>query len=137
MAGALAGVMVRAKADATNSVSALASYLTCAIDGDPNSRLASVQSMLDDPRWQLRLLGLIAVRDLPPDKQQGLAGKLSESDPDPVVEQYANAVISFAKMATTQPAATQPAEPMAPVPDAGSPLLPDLLDAPKPPAAQQ
>lgn len=127
LAGAFVNVIRTACNDPVPSISALAWFLTTSYNGDVDGKAAMIKDMLDNPQWQRRMVGLITLRSLPPQKQVELIGNLPETDPDPVVGRFAEGVLEFAKLATTQPAVEHEAAPSPAVgPGEGNGIIPDL-----------
>jgi tetratricopeptide (TPR) repeat protein len=73
-----------------------------------------VQALLDDPRWEGRLLGLIAARSMDHAAAMELTNKLAQTDTDEIVKAFATEQVDVLNRA---PATTEPA---APAPDAGA-----------------
>jgi hypothetical protein len=105
----LRDVMRRGAADGDASVRAWANYCIAAFAPEAE-RVAGIEAMTADPAWQSRMLGVLLSQTKGGARQ--VIAKLGESDPDPLVKQYAAAVAALP--ATTQPstqAATQATQP--------------------------
>lgn len=78
----------------------------------PNERPEIVKSLLADPYWVARLLGISSMQPLTFDLQQNITRQIIAGDTDPIVVTYAKALNDLLDLAiassTTQPATTQP-----------------------------
>lgn len=93
-------------------------------------RLRIVEHMLKRDSWVDRTLGLCLVLSLPRDAQKPLASNLAESDPDPLVRQFAATVLDAGEIMAQQAASTQPTGPLSPEP--GAPATPGTFEPGKP-----
>lgn len=71
---------------------------------DPDSRRKVIEEMLTDSAWESRLLGALLVQTLDAAEWKKVVAPLAQNDPEPVVKEFATAVVAFAD----NPAATQP-----------------------------
>jgi hypothetical protein len=90
----------------------------------PERARGFVEALIDDPRWEGRLLGVIAARSLDHAAAIELTNKLAQTDPDEIVKAFATEQVELLNRA---PATTEPA---AAAPDAGA--APDAAPAPEP-----
>ena len=99
--------IVRATADEVPAVAQWAKFELCRI-GDAEQARAAVESLLSDPAWEGRMLGLVAIRRMAgmPNAVE-LAEKAANAEgEEPFVKAYAAEVVEVLKA----PPATQPAE---------------------------
>ena len=114
-AGEVLGTMFRATNDPAPVVRAWAGYLMGRLlSGDQRQSL--IKELLEDPAWEGRMIGVLLVQALEPAQWKAVAGPLAEGDPEPLVREFADAVVDFAD----SPAATQPASTTQPADGAGS-----------------
>jgi tetratricopeptide (TPR) repeat protein len=119
----------RAREDDDPLVSAWAKYRYALLA--PNAP-ELVRAMLQDTVWVTRLFGIVAAELLQEDKS--LFKPLAQGDADPVVKRLAAAGMVIDLRPATQPA-TQPAEPIAPIPGAAPTSEGPILPAPAQPAS--
>lgn len=97
-------VLRKAGAETDPAVRAWALFML-AFYGGAEQRPVIVQRMLADEAWQTRLLGLIGVAALPPERREQLLSAIAASDRENSVRQYAAAALELIR----QPPATRPA----------------------------
>jgi tetratricopeptide (TPR) repeat protein len=110
MAGDILAAVRKAGNDPNPHLRSWANFMLLGIL-DQASRKRIVEEMLSDEVWSARLLGLSSIMQrFEPAEWKALAGPLASSDPDPIVRDFAVAIVAFAdNPAATQPS-TQPSE---------------------------
>lgn len=109
LAGTLVPRLVAAAADPVPAVAQWAKF-ELARAGQPEQQAEAVESLLADPRWEGRLLGLVAATELGAAKAEDLAAKVADADgEEPPVRDYAAALVELLQRppTTTQPAASE------------------------------
>jgi tetratricopeptide (TPR) repeat protein len=111
------GAMHRATNDPSAVVRAWAGYVMARLPVLSDEQRQSVlKGLLEDPAWEGRMIGVLLVQASDPAQWKALAGPLAEGAPEPLVREFADAVVDFAD----NPAATQPASTTQPADGAGS-----------------
>jgi hypothetical protein len=94
--------------DPFQAVRAQASYVTVILS-EPNAAQATVQRMLGDESFAMRVLGLEAMPiAYPQAKQKEMAAAVAKDDSDPIVKQLAASLVEVAALPPTSQPATQP-----------------------------
>jgi hypothetical protein len=101
----------------------------------PTARERRLDLMLQADAWEERFLAMRLLAYVPVDKGRQIARKVADSDPEPIVRQYAASILELADLTpATQPAATQPGiMPSAPTDPSGMSLTPPATPAPTTP----
>jgi tetratricopeptide (TPR) repeat protein len=122
LADEMMAAIVRASADPTPSVAQWARFELTRV-GDAQQAVAAVQALIEDPAWEGRMLGLVAVRQMPglPNAIE-LAEKVASAEAEePFVKTFAAEVAELLKNPPAPPApaegeAAPPADGAAPAP---------------------
>jgi hypothetical protein len=116
LAGDALGALRRASNDPEPALRAWGGFTVARAAANPEARRRFIEEMLGDPSWEPRLVGaVLAAQTTDAAQWKQLLGPLAQDDPDPVVKEFAAAVVRFAdNPASTQPT-TQPAEGEQPV----------------------
>jgi predicted Zn-dependent protease len=124
--------MIKATEDETSGVAEWARF-ELARHTTPERARGFVEALMSDPRWEGRLLGVIAARALDHGAAMELTNKLAQTDPDEIVKAFATEQVDLLNRvpATTEPAAgaggpaAAPDPSVAPAPDATPAPAPD------------